>query len=136
MPRTHDVQALTDSQLLQFPKTALQQLVQQDPLWWQRFGQLLTVKLRLLFVELEDRALLPAQQRLARRLCQLSNDQQLQIPLQQEQLGQLLSLSRQTTNQLLRQLAEAGLLQTRYGTIELLNRPALVQLAQHGTLLS
>ena len=136
MPRTHDVQALTDSQLLQFPKTALQQLVQQDPLWWQRFGQLLTVKLRLLFVELEDRALLPAQQRLARRLCQLSNDQQLQIPLQQEQLGQLLSLSRQTTNQLLRQLAEAGLLQTRYGTIEVLNRPALVQLAQHGTLLS
>jgi len=131
-PRTHDAQALTDCQLLHFPKAALQQLVSSDPLWWQRFGQLLTDKLRQMFVELEDRAVLPAAQRLARRLCQLSQEHQLQIPLQQEQLGQLLSLSRQTTNQLLRQLAQDGEIQTRYGMITVLNRPALLQLAQDG----
>ncbi len=129
MPRTHDATALTQVRLLQLPKTALQQLVSADPLWWQRFSRLLTAKLRQMFVELEDRAVLSAQQRLARRLCQLSRSGQLTLILQQEQLGQLLSLSRQTTNQLLRQLVQAGVVQTRYGVIEILDRPALEQLA-------
>lgn len=128
-PRTHDAAALQDTVLWQVPKTALQQLVNTDPLWWQTFGQLLTSKLRQVFVELEDRAVLSAEQRLARRLCQLSQ-QQAAVPLQQEQLGQLLSLSRQTTNQLLRQLAAQGLIRTQYGGITVLNRPALLQLAQ------
>jgi CRP-like cAMP-binding protein len=128
-PRTHDAAALQDTTLWHLPKVALQQLVSTDPLWWQAFGQLLTSKLRQVFLELEDRAVLSAEQRLARRLCQLSQ-QQTKIPLQQEQLGQLLSLSRQTTNQLLRQLAAQGLIQTQYGGITVLNRPALLLLAQ------
>jgi CRP-like cAMP-binding protein len=128
-PRTHDAAALQETVLWHLPKAALQQLVHADPLWWQAFGQLLTSKLRQVFIELEDRAVLSAAQRLARRLVQLSQ-QQADIPLQQEQLGQLLSLSRQTTNQLLRQLVAQGLIQTQYGGITVLNRPALLQLAQ------
>lgn len=128
-PRTHDAAALQDTVLWHIPRAALQQLVSTEPLWWQAFGQLLTSKLRQVFIELEDRAVLSAEQRLARRLCQLSQ-QQANVPLQQEQLGQLLSLSRQTTNQLLRQLAAQGLIQTQYGGITVLNRPALLQLAQ------
>lgn len=128
-PRTHDAAALQDTVLWHLPKAALQQLVSTDPLWWQAFGQLLTSKLRQVFIELEDRAVLSAGQRLARRLCQLSQ-QQAAVPLQQEQLGQLLSLSRQTTNQLLRQLVAQGLIQTQYGGITVLNRPALLKLAQ------
>lgn len=128
-PRTHDAVALQETVLWHLPKAALQQLVSADPQWWQAFGQLLTSKLRQVFIELEDRAVLSAGQRLARRLCQLSL-QQPEVPLQQEQLGQLLSLSRQTTNQLLRQLAAQGLIQTQYGGITVLNRPALLKLAQ------
>jgi len=128
-PRTHDAAALQETVLWHLPKAALQQLVHADPLWWQAFGQLLTSKLRQVFIELEDRAVLSAAQRLARRLVQLSQ-QQADIPLQQEQLGQLLSLSRQTTNQLLRQLVAQGLIQSQYGGITVLNRPALLQLAQ------
>ncbi len=128
-PRTHDAAALEDTVLWHIPRAALQQLVSTEPLWWQAFGQLLTSKLRQVFVELEDRTVLSAEQRLARRLCQLSQ-QQANVPLQQEQLGQLLSLSRQTINQLLRQLAAQGLIQTQYGGITVLNRPALLQLAQ------
>ncbi len=128
-PRTHDAAALQETVLWHLPKAALQQLVHADPLWWQAFGQLLTSKLRQVFIELEDRAVLSAALRLARRLVQLSQ-QQADIPLQQEQLGQLLSLSRQTTNQLLRQLVAQGLIQSQYGGITVLNRPALLQLAQ------
>lgn len=127
--RTHDAVALQDTVLWFIPKAVLAQLVHTEPLWWQAFGQLLTVKLRMLFVELEDRAVLSAPQRLARRLCLLSQ-QQARIPLSQEQLGQLLSLSRQTTNQLLRQFAHAGYIQTSYGCIEVLNRVALLEIAR------
>lgn len=129
MPRTHDAVALHDTELWQIPRATLQKMVQLDPLWWQAFGQLLTGKLRQVFVELEDRAVLSASQRLARRLYQLSQHQN-EIPLQQEQLGQLLSLSRQTTNQLLRQLVADGLIQTRYGAIDILDRTALFRIAQ------
>lgn len=129
MSRTHDAVALHDTELWQITRTALQKMVGSEPMWWQAFGQLLTGKLRQLFVELEDRAVLSASQRLARRLYQLSQHQS-QIPLQQEQLGQLLSLSRQTTNQLLRQLVADGLIQTRYGVIEILDRSALNKIAQ------
>lgn len=123
--RTHDATALTDCQLLQWPKSALQQLVSADPLWWQRFGQLVTAKLRQVFLELEDRSMLSASQRLARKLCQLAPQQGTVIPLQQEQLGQLLSLSRQTTNQLLRELTQAGLIRTHYASLEILDLAAL-----------
>lgn len=129
MPRTHDAVALHDTELWQISRATLQKMVQLDPLWWQAFGQLLTGKLRQVFVELEDRAVLSASQRLARRLYQLSQHQNA-IPLQQEQLGQLLSLSRQTTNQLLRQLVADGLIQTRYGAIDILDRTALFRIAQ------
>lgn len=128
--RTHDAVALTDCQLLQWSKTALQQLVSADPLWWQRFGQLVTAKLRQVFVELEDRSVLSARQRLARKLCQLAPEPGMRIPLQQEQLGQLLSLSRQTTNQLLRQLVQAGLIRTHYATLEIVDVAALRQWAE------
>jgi len=42
--RTHDATASVACQLLHLNNSALQLLVQQDPLWWQRFGQLLTEK--------------------------------------------------------------------------------------------
>lgn len=135
--RTHDVTASIPSRLLQLSHSALQQLVLQDPLWWQRFGQLLTEKMRMLFQALEDISLLPASVRLARRLLSLCRLHQqgegYLIPVQQEQLGQLLSLSRQTINQLLQQLVVGGVLRTSYGHIEVLDLTLLKQAAQLDT---
>lgn len=132
--RTHDATASVACQLLQLNNSALQQLVQQDPLWWQRFGQLLTEKMRLVFQALEDMSLLPASVRLARRLlmlCRLhQQDERYLIPVQQEQLGQLLSLSRQTINQLLQQLVTSGVIRTSYGEIEVLDLALLKQAAE------
>lgn len=132
--RTHDATASVACQLLQLNNSALQQLVQQDPLWWQRFGQLLTEKMRLVFQALEDMSLLPASVRLARRLvmlCRLhQQDERYLIPVQQEQLGQLLSLSRQTINQLLQQLVASGVIRTSYAEIEVLDLTLLKQAAE------
>lgn len=132
--RTHDATASVACQLLHLNSSALQQLVQQDPLWWQRFGQLLTEKMRLVFQALEDMSLLPASVRLARRLlmlCRLHQQgERYVIPVQQEQLGQLLSLSRQTINQLLQQLVASAVLRTSYAQIEVLDLQQLKQAAQ------
>ncbi|MBU1619820.1 MAG: Crp/Fnr family transcriptional regulator [Gammaproteobacteria bacterium] len=132
--RTHDATASVSGQLLHLNSAALQLLVQQDPLWWQRFGQLLTEKMRQVFQALEDISLLPASIRLARRLlmlCRLHQQgERYLIPAQQEQLGQLLSLSRQTINQLLQQLVASGVIRTNYGEIEVLDVKLLKQAAE------
>lgn len=132
--RTHDATASVACQLVHLNNFALQQLVLQDPLWWQRFGQLLTEKMRLVFQALEDMSLLPASVRLARRLlilCRLHQQAgRYLIPVQQEQLGQLLSLSRQTINQLLQQLVGSGVIRTSYAQIEVLDLQRLRQAAE------
>tara|TARA_R110002126_G_scaffold54341_5_gene147151 strand:- start:1658 stop:2347 length:690 start_codon:yes stop_codon:yes gene_type:complete len=128
-PRTHDATASVDSTLLHLSAAALQQLLQQ-PLWWRSFGQLLTEKVRLVFQALEDISLQSSQVRLARRLLMLSRvhqqaDGRWLIPIQQEQLGQLLSLSRQTVNQQLQLLAQQKIARSAYGKIEILDMAAL-----------
>lgn len=131
--RTHDATASTASTLFHLPASFLQTLLTQQPLWWQLFGRLLTEKVRLVFQALEDISLQPAKVRLARRLlmlCRLQGQQpQYQLPIQQEQLGQLLSLSRQTTNQLLQQLAQQGVVRLAYASIEVIDPQLLQQLA-------
>jgi CRP-like cAMP-binding protein len=51
----------------------------------------------------------------------------LQLP--QEQLASMLSLSRQTTNQILKELQGQGILDLRYGEIEILDAERLRALA-------
>ncbi|KKO44343.1 cAMP-binding protein [Arsukibacterium ikkense] len=133
-PRTHDATASVDSTLLHLSGAALTQLLQQ-PLWWRSFGQLLTGKVRQVFQALEDISLQSSQVRLARRLLMLSRvhqqaDGRWLIPIQQEQLGQLLSLSRQTINQQLQALAQQHIVRSAYGKIEILDREALLLLAE------
>lgn len=131
-PRTHDAIAETDSQLLHIPQPALDHLLQTTPEYWRSFGQLLTQKLRLTFYAIEDFALLPAPQRLVRRLVMIAegygnrtNGQSQTIRLQQEQLGRMLSISRQTTNQILKELEASGLIKLVYGGIEIQDLDAL-----------
>lgn len=52
-----------------------------------------------------------------------------EIRLPQEQLGQMLALSRQTVNQLLQQLAAAGAIQLVRGAIEIVDIEALRRLS-------
>jgi len=119
LSRTHDARACQTTELWQLNKSALQQLVSQDSHWWLWLGQLLTSKLRQTFIELEQRMVLNAAQRLAQRLLYWSR-QQRQLMLSQEQLAQSLDLSRQTVNQLLRELQRQGAIRLYYGGIEVL----------------
>ena len=52
------------------------------------------------------------------------------IHLAQEQLALMLAISRQTTNQILKELESQGILRLTYGEIEILDLPRLRQAAQ------
>ncbi|RZJ51965.1 MAG: Crp/Fnr family transcriptional regulator, partial [Acidovorax sp.] len=70
--RTHDAHATEASTLVQVPHERLQAWLQAHPVHWHALALLLTDKLRTAFVAIEELALLPAPQRLARRLVMMA----------------------------------------------------------------
>jgi CRP-like cAMP-binding protein len=134
-PRTHDAYAERDSELFHVPRAELAALLERVPAWWHVFGLLLTQKLRLAFDAIEEAALLPAAQRVARRLLLMAGGygepgtlrRVLKVP--QEDLAMMLALSRQTINQVLKQFEAQGALKLGYAEIEITDASKLGALA-------
>ena len=127
LPRTHDAYAVGHTILLQVPQDVLLKLLDEHPEYWRQFALLMSQKLRLTFIGLEQLSLMPAPARLAHRLLliaegygELNRSRQL-LEVSQEQLAAMLSLSRQTTNQILQDFQQQGILRTSYGGIEILD---------------
>ncbi|WP_347928575.1 Crp/Fnr family transcriptional regulator [Pseudomonas helvetica] len=126
-PRTHDAYGVGHCILLHIPQAALLTLLEEQPHYWRQLALLMSHKLRLTFINLEQLTLLPAPARVAHRLLMIADGygeieparRTLQLP--QEQLALLLSLSRQTTNQILKELESQGILNLSYGEIEILD---------------
>lgn len=135
-PRTHDAYAERDSELFHVPRAALAALLERTPAYWHLFGLLLTQKLRLAFDAIEEAALLPAAQRVARRLLLMAGGygepgafrRVLKVP--QEDLAMMLALSRQTINQVLKQFETQGALKLGYAEIEIADMQKLAALAE------
>ena len=68
LPRTHDAIAATETTVLHVSSASLDLILGEQPAWWRDLGLLVTTKLRLAFVVMEDMALLPLLPRVARRL--------------------------------------------------------------------
>ena len=133
-PRTHDAYAEGPARLLQIPQAALLALLTREPGHWRDFALLMSQKLRLAFIALEEMSLLPAAPRLARRLLMMAEGYGETGPrrvlhLAQEQLALMLGLSRQTTNQILKDLEARGALRLTYGEIEITDLGTLRQAA-------
>ncbi len=93
-PRTHDAYAEGPARLLQVPQAALQALLAREPGYWRDFALLMSQKLRLAFIALEEMSLLPAAPRLARRLLMMAEGygetgprRVLHLAQEQRQLG-------------------------------------------------
>jgi CRP-like cAMP-binding protein len=135
--RTHDARAEGETTLLHMPQAPLTALLDSAPQHLHAFALLLTHKLRLTFTVLEETALLPAAERVARRLLlmaggygdlRLGTRRVLRVP--QEQLAQLLALCRQSVNQVLKDFQARGILKVAYGEIELLDLDGLRAIAR------
>jgi CRP-like cAMP-binding protein len=128
LARTHDVIAEKPARVLRVPKPALEAMLAAQPGWWFWFGLLPSQKMRFAFIALEEAALLPAPIRVARRLVfmaegygEWTDRTRRVLPLPQDQLASMLSLSRQTINQVLKQLEAQGLIKLNYRELEILN---------------
>ncbi|MGY4814522.1 Crp/Fnr family transcriptional regulator [Pseudomonas chlororaphis subsp. piscium] len=134
-PRTHDAYAVGQCSLLNVPQAALLELLDEHPQYWRQLALLMSHKLRLTFINLEQLSLMPAPARVANRLLMIARGyDETDTPrrilhLPQEQLALLLSLSRQTTNQILKDLQGQGILKLGYGEIEILDEDRLRTLA-------
>lgn len=135
-PRTHDAYAERETELFHVPRAALAALLERTPAYWHTFGLLLTQKLRLAFDAIEEAALLPAAQRVARRLLLMAGGygdagvMRRVIGVPQEDLAMMLALSRQTINQVLKQFETHGALRLGYAEIEIVDARKLAEFAQ------
>ncbi|MFW3898903.1 Crp/Fnr family transcriptional regulator [Pseudomonas putida] len=135
-PRTHDAYAEGATRLLRVPQASVQALLDEQPRYWREFALLMSHKLRLAFVALEQQSLMGAAPRVAFRLLQMAagygevDGPRRVLQLSQEQLALMLSLSRQTTNQILKNLQQEGALRLGYGEIEIVDSARLEQLAK------
>lgn len=137
LPRTHDATADGEVVVLEVPTAALDALLAADPSRWRALAQLMAAQLRLVFVALEDLALQPPLSRLARRLVMMARGYgqggpatRRVIELRQEQLAQMLAVSRQTANQLLKELEARGAVRVDYGEVEILDLAALERVGE------
>jgi len=135
-PRTHDVVADGDAAVLHIKSAALDAVLAKDASRWRALGLLVAGKLRLTFDVLEDLAALPLVSRLARRLVVLAEGHggfvdhtKKTLTVTQEQLASMLSSSRQSVNQALKDLEGRGLIKVTYGRIDIVDHGALVALS-------
>ena len=126
--RTHDAWADITSTLLHLPLRHLIRILADDPRRWQQMGRLLVHKLRIALSLLEDMALEPPRVRLARCLINLFEGYGERKPtpsssvrVSQERLGMMLSLSRQTVNELLQHLEQDKIIHCQRGAVRILD---------------
>jgi CRP/FNR family transcriptional regulator, cyclic AMP receptor protein len=127
LPRPNDVTAVSRTLLLHVPEPALQGLLDSTPRYWRDFALLMTQRLRVSFENAEAMTLLPAAQRVANRLLMIAggygglNASQRRTRVSQDSLASMVSLSRQTTNQLLKNLESQRILSLKSGGIAILD---------------
>ena len=135
LPRTHDALAMGPCTLLQVPQAAMLGMLEQQPAYWREVALLMSHKLRLSLINIEQMSLMTASARLAHRLLLIAEGygeveqarRVLQLP--QEDLAAMLGLSRQTINSLLKALEQQGIIGLSYGAIEILDLNGLRQAA-------
>jgi CRP/FNR family cyclic AMP-dependent transcriptional regulator len=137
--RTHDAWADITSTLLHLPLRHLTRILADDPGRWQQMGRLLVRKLRIALLLLEDMALEPPRIRLARCLINLFEGYgqrkaapSCSVRVSQERLGMMLSLSRQTVNELLRHLEQESIIRCQRGGLRILD-PSRLRDAARGS---
>ncbi|MFM0200796.1 Crp/Fnr family transcriptional regulator [Paraburkholderia fungorum] len=127
LPRPNDATAVGRTLLLHVPEAALQSLLDSTPGYWRDFALLMAQRLRVSFENAEAVTLLPAAQRVANRLLMIAggygglNASHSRIRVSQDSLASMVSLSRQTTNQLLRNLESQHILSLKSGEIAILD---------------
>ncbi|ENW80873.1 hypothetical protein F909_02161 [Acinetobacter sp. ANC 3929] len=140
-PRSHDAIALKKSVVLQIPAQPLNDFLLQNPYYWYYFALLTSQKLRYVFLEQIAIQTQSISQRLAQRLLFIlegygnrSFIQDFSIQISQDQLANMLTISRQTVNQELNLFEQQGVIHLGFKKIEVIDLDLLRKLATVGHL--
>jgi CRP-like cAMP-binding protein len=127
MPRSCDAVAHGPTTVLALSAPQFAALLDRYPVLYRHFVELFCQRTRLLFLAMEAWTSLPLEERLALHLVHLANghgeragdDLAIRLHMPQEQLAQLLGVTRQRISQILREWERQGRLRYRYGHIVL-----------------
>lgn len=135
LARPHDAIAASRALVLHVPETALRSLLDATPIYWRDIALLMAQRLRVSFKSAEALSVLSAAQRVASRLLLIAegygglNETQSTIKLSQDSLASMVSLSRQTTNQMLKELERKGIVSLKFGQLTILDMARLREAA-------
>lgn len=135
-----ELHAHSDATAIHIPTPLLNRLLDADPPSWRPMLFMLLRQQRDLRASLMDRAVGGTRQRIAATVDRLAatyglsegDGPSLRVRLSQEDLADLLQVSRQTVNRELRALADDGVLAPDYNSLKILDRSALRSVAQMG----
>jgi CRP/FNR family cyclic AMP-dependent transcriptional regulator len=127
LPRPHDAVAHCATSLLSVSATQFEELLERYPVLYRHFVELFCQRSRLMFLALEAWTAFSLDERLAMHLVHLANghgqrdggDVAINLHLPQEQLAQLLGVTRQRISQILHEWERLGRVHVRYGRVVL-----------------
>lgn len=138
LPRTHDMTALGQAQVLVLPRAEFDALMAYNA-FARAMAMLLAGRVRMLYGMVEDATLRSTRARVARRLLVLARGDvsmrsasRAHLPVSQEALAMMLGITRQTLSKELKALAAQGALALRYGRMEILSLDKLELLGAAG----
>lgn len=124
-PRPHDATAHGPTRLLHLPTSAFHAIAEQTPGLYLDLGRLVCRHQRLALDFIAQTVALPLEVRLARLLDSRIKAAGDRLAIRQEDLAVMLSVSRQTLNRHLKQMADAGVIGVSYGGLKVLDRARL-----------
>ena len=140
LSRTADARAGRDSRLMRIPRRAFLDLMDNEPRLMRHVIDMLCERIRVTTGEMTDVAFLDLRARLAKRLLDLSLSHGVEegagirigLTLTQTDVAQMLGVTREAVNKQIQTLVRSGLISMERGTITILARPKLSDIATAG----
>lgn len=135
-PHAHDARAVVDSEVIIVPAAAVHEVLDHRPDFLLELTRMVCRRYKETLQRIDATILLPLPVRLAKRLLQVCKVQhphytgtgEALLRLSQEDLSQMLGVSRQSINKLLKDWEARGIVEVQYGKITLLDHDALQSL--------
>jgi len=129
-------QAIAESHLLYFPRTAFVELITRNPSLALNMLSVLSMRLREFTVHVENLALKEVPGRLAAYLIYLADEQGngklVSLNISKAQISSLLGTTPETLSRILTKMADKGLIEVKRREIMILNHKGMTDLAEHG----
>ena len=135
---THETRASGATEILVIPRAAFLAILDAEPRLYAYFARALCHRLRKAHGMVDEFAMVPLRQRLARQLCVLASSEHdsdgAKVPFTQAEIGVMLSASRPTVNRELRRMEDEGLVELSYRGVRVRHFDRLLAVCENKSL--